>query len=87
MPLVVRAFAQMDVRDRLATLAMPTLIVQREGDQVVRTGAARHLAEHIPGAELILLPGADHLIWCGDTDAVVEPMERFIAARAAAFRA
>ena len=81
MPLVVRAFAQMDVRDRLSGLAMPTLIVQREGDLVVRTGAARHLAEHIPGAELILLPGADHLLWCGDTDAVLEPMERFIATR------
>jgi len=79
MPLVVRAFAQMDVRDRLAGLTMPTLIVQREGDLVVRVGAARHLAEHIPRAELVLLPGDDHLIWCGDTDAVLEAMERFIA--------
>ena len=81
MPLVVRAFAQMDVRDRLAGLTMPVLIVQREGDLVVRVGAARHLAEHIPRAELVLLPGADHLIWCGDTDAVLEAMERFIAAQ------
>lgn len=77
-PLVLQAFARMDVRDRLPQLGMPTLIVQRQGDRIVREGAARYLAEHIPGAELVMLPGNDHLIWCGDTDAVLEPMEQFV---------
>lgn len=78
-PVVLQAFAQMDVRDRLPQLHVPALVVQRQGDRVVREGAARYLAEHIPGAELLLLPGDDHLIWCGDTDAVLTPVERFVA--------
>ncbi|HSW06638.1 alpha/beta fold hydrolase [Aquabacterium sp.] len=76
---VLRAFAGMDVRDRLPRLRLPTLIVQRRGDRIVREGAARYLAEHIAGSTLLVLPGEDHLIWCGDTDAVLEPMERFVS--------
>lgn len=57
---------------------VPTLIVQRRGDRVVRAGAARHLAEHIPASELLMLPGDDHLIWCGDTHAVLTAMEQFV---------
>ncbi|MCX2864924.1 alpha/beta fold hydrolase [Paucibacter sp. PLA-PC-4] len=80
-PLVLQAFAQMDVRDRLPHLRTPTLIVQREGDRVVRAGAARHLAASIPGAELVMLNGNDHLMWCGDTAAVLDQMEQFVASR------
>jgi pimeloyl-ACP methyl ester carboxylesterase len=78
-PLVLEAFARMDVRDLLPQVSVPTLIVQRQGDRVVREGAARYLADRIPGSELVVLPGDDHLIWHGDTDAVLGPMERFVA--------
>jgi pimeloyl-ACP methyl ester carboxylesterase/DNA-binding SARP family transcriptional activator len=81
-PLVLQAFAQMDVRDRLPQLRVPALIVQRQGDRVVRAGAAHHLAAEIPGAELVMLDGDDHLIWCGDTAAVLDQVERFVATRA-----
>jgi pimeloyl-ACP methyl ester carboxylesterase len=62
----------------LPQLKVPTLIVQRQGDRVVRQGAARYLGDHIPGSELVMLSGDDHLIWCGDTDAVLGPMEEFV---------
>lgn len=78
LPLMLQAFARMDVRDALPTLRVPTLVVQRQGDRVVREGAARYLAQHVRGAELVTLPGDDHLIWCGNTDDVLSPMERFV---------
>jgi pimeloyl-ACP methyl ester carboxylesterase/DNA-binding SARP family transcriptional activator len=84
LPAILRAFASVDVRDRLGTLRVPTLVVQREGDLIVRAGVARYLAAQIPAAELHLLPGADHLLWAGDTAAVLDVMEDFVQRRARA---
>jgi pimeloyl-ACP methyl ester carboxylesterase/DNA-binding SARP family transcriptional activator len=75
---VLESFARMDVRDRLPHLSVPTLIVQRRGDRIVREGAARYLADHIPESELLMLPGDDHLIWCGNIAATLDPMEKFM---------
>lgn len=79
MAAILRAFHQMDVRDRLATLDVPTLVIQRKGDQIVREGAGRYLAEAIPGAELVMQDGADHWWWHGDADAVLGAVERFVS--------
>jgi len=78
LPAILRAFASVDVRDRLGTLRVPTLVVQREGDHIVRDGVARYLAARVPGAELRLLPGEDHLLWAGDTGAVLDALEDFV---------
>lgn len=77
LPAILRAFAEVDVRARLPTLRVPTLIVQREADRIVRAGVARYLAARIAGAELRLLPGADHLLWAGDSAAVLDALEDF----------
>lgn len=78
---LIRAFGDTDVRHRLPQLKVPTLVVQREDDRIVRLGAARYLAEHIAGAQLVLLPGADHLAWHGDTPAVLGALEQFVEER------
>jgi pimeloyl-ACP methyl ester carboxylesterase/DNA-binding SARP family transcriptional activator len=77
---ILRAFHETDVRDRLAGLRMPTLVIQREDDRIVRAGAGRYIASRVPGATLAMLPGADHWWWHGDADAVLGAIERFIAA-------
>jgi len=78
LPAILRAFASVDVRERLGTLRVPTLVVQREADRIVRAGVAHYLAVRIPGAELCLLPGEDHLLWAGDTGAVLDALEHFV---------
>jgi pimeloyl-ACP methyl ester carboxylesterase/DNA-binding SARP family transcriptional activator len=78
LPRLLRSFAAMDVRDRLPQVRVPTLVVHREGDRIVRAAAARHLAEHIDGARLVLLPGEDNLMWWGDTEAVIDRVESFV---------
>lgn len=75
------AFARTDVCDRLPQVSVPTLVIQREGDLIVRAGASRYIAEHIPGGELAMLPGSDHLMWFGDTDAVISRLEQFADGR------
>ncbi len=79
---LVKAFHSMDVRARLPHIAVPTLVVQREGDRIVRKGAGEYLAAHIPGAELAMLAGDDHFLWHGDSDAVVNAVNSFVARHA-----
>jgi len=67
--------AEIDVRTVLPTVRGPTLVIHRTGDHIVRTEEARYLAEHIPDAKLVLLPGEDHLPWIGDQDAISDEIE------------
>jgi class 3 adenylate cyclase len=61
------AFARMafdiDVRDVVPSIHVPTLIIHATDDRVCHVENARWLARHIPGARYVELPGADHLPW------------------------
>lgn len=48
--------------ERLGTLTVPTLVVHGELDRLVPPGNGRKVAAAIPGAELVLVPGANHLL-------------------------
>ncbi len=67
-----------DVRALLPTIAVPTLVLHREADQYVKAEAGRYVAEHIPGAKYVELPGADHLFFAGDTDTLMDEVEEFL---------
>jgi class 3 adenylate cyclase/pimeloyl-ACP methyl ester carboxylesterase len=72
---------EIDVRPVLSTITVSTLVIHALGDPVVPVAHGRYLAEHIPGARLLELPGAFHGSWQPDEiapwrDAVLE----FIAA-------
>jgi pimeloyl-ACP methyl ester carboxylesterase len=47
---------------RLGTLSVPTTIVAGTRDRVVPIRAARRVAGEIPGAELVEIAGAGHLL-------------------------
>ncbi|MBT9464445.1 alpha/beta hydrolase [Hydrogenophaga sp.] len=79
-PLLLRALGGTDVCARLPALQVPTLVLQRKDDLIVREGAGRYLASHIPGAQFVLLEGIDHPLWYGDTSAALDEMERFVQA-------
>ena len=56
--------AEIDIRDLLPTISVPTLVLHR-ADENFRDGS-RFMGEHIPGARVVELPGNDHLPWEGD---------------------
>jgi pimeloyl-ACP methyl ester carboxylesterase len=70
--------ASIDVRERLAAVRAPTLVLHRTDDQWVDPANGRYLAEHIPAARLVELPGADHWPWFGDAESVLVPLEAFL---------
>ena len=80
---VLRMNIGMDLRDRLADIDVPTLILHRTGDQWIDIGHARHLADHIPGATFIELDGEDHRVWLGDVEPILESIEVFLTGRKA----
>jgi len=71
------------VRAILPQVRRPTLIIHRRGDRAVNVANGRYLADHLPEAEYLELPGADHLPFTGDVDRLVEAIVRFGTARSA----
>jgi class 3 adenylate cyclase len=67
---------EIDIRHVLPTIRVPTRFIHRVGDAVT-IESSRYMAERIPGAELVELPGADHAPWV-DPDRVVEPIAEFL---------
>jgi pimeloyl-ACP methyl ester carboxylesterase/DNA-binding CsgD family transcriptional regulator len=73
---LVESLGLMDVRDLMSGLAVPTLVLHREGD-VIPAADARAVAAGIPGASLVILPGTDHLPWIGDWAPVIAEILAF----------
>ena len=75
---LMRMSLDVDVRHVLPTLRVPTLVVHTVRDQVVDVRFSRYMAERIPGAEYVELPGADHIYWGESSDAVLDEVNRFL---------
>jgi class 3 adenylate cyclase len=69
---------QLDIRHVLPAITVPTIVLHRTGDLAVPVGHGRYLAEHIPNAKYIELPGMDHLPWIGDSDSILDEIEEFV---------
>jgi class 3 adenylate cyclase len=67
----------MDIRPILPAIRVPTLVISH-ADAPVSSRHGRYLAEHIPGATYVELPGESSLIWAGDQDALVGEIQQFI---------
>jgi pimeloyl-ACP methyl ester carboxylesterase len=78
---LTRMNTSVDVRAILPTVTVPTLIIHRRDDRDVDVGAARHMAQLIPDARYVELPGADHMIWA-DPDPIVDAIEQFVTGTA-----
>jgi pimeloyl-ACP methyl ester carboxylesterase len=74
---------QIDVRAILPQIRRPTMIIQRRGDRVVRCGNGRYLADHVPAAVYLELPGEDHVLFEGDMEAIVDAVVGFALAERA----
>src|SRR5262245_41882805 len=75
---LARANAAMDVRGLLASVRVPTLVLNREHDPVAPGETGKYLAERIPGSRFIQLPGSAHLPWLGDVERFCTEVEHFI---------
>jgi DNA-binding SARP family transcriptional activator/pimeloyl-ACP methyl ester carboxylesterase/class 3 adenylate cyclase len=70
---------ELDLRHVLPAIRVPTLVLHAVGDQTIDVRYGRYLAARIPGARYVELPGADHLPWLADAEAIGAEIERFVA--------
>jgi class 3 adenylate cyclase len=67
----------MDVRMVLPSIRVPTLVMHR-ADFLLPVEQSRYLAEHIPGARFITVPGADSTIYTPPTAEILAGIEEFL---------
>ena len=70
--------AGIDVRAALPAITAPTLVLHRSGDMAAPIDGGRYLAENIPGARFVELPGDAHYPFVGDVDRVLDEIEEFL---------
>jgi pimeloyl-ACP methyl ester carboxylesterase len=70
--------AEIDVRNVLPSIRVPSLVIHRTDDQCLKVEEGRFVAERIPGAKFVEFPGNDHLPFAGDQDVILDEMEEFL---------
>ncbi len=75
---LARMNTEIDIRSVLPTIRVPALIIHRTGDKDIDVGGSRYVAEQIPGARYVELPGDDHIPWWGDADAILDETQEFL---------
>jgi class 3 adenylate cyclase len=75
---LVQMFFDIDVRDVVPSVHVPTLVLHRERDRLVNIRNGRWLAEHLPDARFVELPGDDHIPWYEDPERTLGEIEEFL---------
>jgi pimeloyl-ACP methyl ester carboxylesterase/class 3 adenylate cyclase len=70
--------SEIDIRHVLPGVRVPTLVLHRSGDACFHIDEGRFLANHIPGAKFVELPGVDHLPFVGNQDEFLDEIEEFL---------
>ena len=76
--IIARAMIDLDVREALPRIRVPTLVMHRPKERVWDVRHSRYLAENIAGARYVELDGIDSFPFVGDSDALVEEIEEFL---------
>jgi class 3 adenylate cyclase len=75
---LVQMFLDLDVRDVVPSVHAPALVVHVTRDRLVNVRNGRWLAEHLPNARLVELPGDDHVPWYDGAEAWLDHVEEFV---------
>lgn len=77
---VARGMLAFDVADSLPAIQTPTMVIAGEHDRLIPTALTRQIAERIPGAEYVEIPGGGHICSVDSAAAFTPALLRFAAA-------
>jgi class 3 adenylate cyclase len=75
---IFELIGEMDVRDVLPSIRVPTLVMHRSGDSFIKVDHSRYIASKVPGARYVELEGGDNMFSLGDSEALIGEMEEFL---------
>jgi class 3 adenylate cyclase len=75
---LMRMNMQIDVREVLPAIGVPTLILHRRDDPNVDVNQSRYMAERIPTARYVELEGVDQIPMIGDSETILREVEEFV---------
>ncbi len=70
--------SQVDVRAVLASIQAPTLVLHRADDTFIDKRHSLYLADQVPGARYVELPGSEAITFGRDDDALLDEVEEFL---------
>jgi pimeloyl-ACP methyl ester carboxylesterase/class 3 adenylate cyclase len=82
----VRRAGASDVRAILSSVSAPTLVLHRSDSLVVPVALGRYLAEHLPHATFVEVPGPDTIVFVGDIEPVIDHIEEFLTGQRSSSR-
>ena len=80
--MLVESMSEIDVRDVLPVVHVPTLVHHRQGDQAFSVDGARYLAANIPDSKLMVQQGTSHIPWIGGGREFSDQLETFLTGQA-----
>ena len=75
---LLRMMLDVDVRPLLPAIRVPVVIMHRADEVAVDVSHSRYMADHIPGARYVELPGSDHLPWIGDAEPIMAEIQELV---------
>jgi class 3 adenylate cyclase len=75
---MMRMVYQIDLRGVLPMIRVPTLVLHRRDDARIPIASGRYIAEHIPNARLVEIPGIDSFMWAGEQEMIADEIEEFL---------
>jgi len=75
---LARMNTNIDVRDVLCCISVPTLVIHRTHDADANVEEGRWIASQIADAKFVELPGIDHVPFAGDMDSILDAVEEFV---------
>jgi hypothetical protein len=70
--------AEIDVRNVLPSIRVPTLVIHRSGDLCLKVEEGRFVASQIPACKYVELGGIDHLPFVGEQTEILDEIEEFL---------
>jgi 3-oxoadipate enol-lactonase len=77
---VAKGMTQFDLRDRIGTIHVPTLVISGEHDKLFPPVTSREVADGIPGASFQVIAGAAHISSLDSPDAFNALVRQFLCA-------
>jgi class 3 adenylate cyclase len=75
---ILRMNFEIDIKHVLPTIGVPTLVLHQSGDLAVLPDGDLCMAQNIPSARYVEVPGTYHWPWMGDSDVLLDEVQEFL---------